>query len=129
MTPAHLEALNDDLSPGRSVERLVTLSMMVDASATCGDADRLANVAHRYLSALVEHLAAWGRAMCDGDDGLLWATVQLGLLVAARRVIQAAIHGTATRRFARDLVSLTESYSGIVRTELAVARRRHLFGD
>jgi hypothetical protein len=109
--PVFVVRADDAVLPVRSAERLVTLSMMVAASAASGDSDRLGIVAHRYMSALVEHLTAWGRSMCDGPEGLLWATIQLGLLVNARRVIQFAREGTSAARRAQNLVELTERYS------------------
>jgi hypothetical protein len=42
-------------------------------------------VAHRYMRGLIEHLEHWRRARCDDEDGLIWATIQLGLLHNARR--------------------------------------------
>jgi len=109
--------------PVRSAERLVTLSMMMAASAASDDADRLSIVAHRYMRVLVELLTAWGRSMCDGPDGLAWATVQLGLLVDARKVIASANEGTPDIRRAQNLVDRTEQYRTLVRAYLAPSRR------
>jgi hypothetical protein len=108
--------------PVQSAERLVTVSMMVAASAESHDIERLAIVAHRYMRALVEHLDAWGHSMCDGPDGLLWATIQLVLLVDARRVIESAREGTTAIGRARHLVEVTERYSAIVRKHVAGCR-------
>jgi hypothetical protein len=118
-SPTFAARATDALQPVRATERLVALSMMIAASAVNDDSDRLMIVAHRYMRGLIEHLESWGRARCDEADGLMLATIQLGLLVNARRVISSATRKTPAAVRAQQLVELTEHYNRTVRKHAA----------
>jgi hypothetical protein len=108
--------------PVASTARLRALSHMVAAAADAGDRERCSTVAHRYLGALLEHLASWGRTTWDTDEGLGWAAQQLMLLTSVRRVIVSTVAGVVDRRAATALLDLTLEYDDMTQRE---ARRRH----
>jgi hypothetical protein len=92
------------------MSQLQTLAHMVLASAQEGDSHRCSLVAHRYLNALLKHLASCGRQLTDGPDGLLRAVQQLWLLTATRRVIESTVASVLDKDAASLLLARSLEY-------------------